>query len=248
VVTLHWYEGDEAFAERALGIGSRAIEKATTLLGVEDMPEVDFFVYADEEAFYDALGPGTRENVGGQANADIRTMFGLIGPSEVASRWVDTLVSHELTHLVFAEAVDNPYHFPPRWLNEGVAVHLSQGYDASDRATVSAAVGTGSIIPLEGLTGLFPTTRDRFGLAYAESISAVDFLIREFGEEALVTLITSYAGGVTDDEAFQAALGMSMTAFSDAWMASVGATRPTPFGPLPAPPASRPAPWASPAP
>jgi len=245
VVTLHWYEGDEAFAERALGIGSRAIEKAATLLGVDDMPEVDFFVYADEEAFYDALGPGTRENVGGQANADIRTMFGLIGPSEVGSRWVDTLVSHELTHLVFAEAVDNPYHFPPRWLNEGLAVHLSQGYDASDRATVSAAVGTGSIIPLEGLAGLFPTTRDRFSLAYAESISAVDFLIREFGEEALVALITSYSGGVTDDEAFLAALGMSMTAFSDAWMASVGAARPTPFGPRPAPSATRPAPWAA---
>ena len=69
------------------------------------------------------LGPGTRENVGGQANSDIRTMFGLIGPSEVGSSWVDTLVSHELTHLVFAEAVDNPYHFPPRWLNEGLAVY-----------------------------------------------------------------------------------------------------------------------------
>ena len=176
-------------------------------------------------------------------------MFGLIGPSEVSSDWVDTLVSHELTHLVFAEAVDNPYHFPPRWLNEGVAVHLSQGYDASDRATVSAAVGSGSIIPLEGLAGLFPTTRDRFSLAYAESVSAVDFLIREYGEESLVTLITSYADGVTDDEAFGAALGMSMPAFSDAWMASVGATRPDPFGPLPAPPGSQPAAWgASPAP
>ncbi len=249
VVTLHWYEGDDGFAERALAIGSRAIEKAATLLGVDDMSAVDFFVYPDQEAFYDALGPGTRESVGGQANADIRTMFGLIGPSEVSSDWVDTLVSHELTHLVFAEAVDNPYHFPPRWLNEGVAVHLSQGYDASDRATVSAAVGSGSIIPLEGLAGLFPTTRDRFSLAYAESVSAVDFLIREYGEESLVTLITSYADGVTDDEAFGAALGMSMPAFSDAWMASVGATRPDPFGPLPAPPGSQPAAWgASPAP
>ena len=225
VVTLHWYDGDDAFADRALGIGSRAIEKAATLLGVTDMPEVDFFVYADQDAFYDALGPGTRENVGGQANSDIRTMFGLITPSRgVAPSWVDTLVSHELTHLVFAEAVDNPYHFPPRWLNEGLAVYLSQGYDASDRATVSQRRGRGTLIPLDGLAGLFPTTRDRFSLAYAESVSAVDFLVRTYGEETLVTLITSYADGVTDDEAFQAALGMSMAAFSDAWMASVGAS------------------------
>jgi hypothetical protein len=249
VVTLHWYEGDDAFADRALSIGSTAIEKAAALLGVTDMPEVDFFVYPDQDAFYDALGPGTRENVGGQANAEIRTMFGLITPSEVGSGWVDTLVSHELTHLVFNEAVKNPYHFPPRWLNEGLAVYLSQGYDTSDRATVSNAVRGGSIIPLEGLAGLFPTTRDRFSLAYAESVSAVDFLVRTYGEEALVRLITSYADGVTDDEAFQAALGMRMAAFDDAWMASIGATRPEPLGPRPAPPGPLPSGWsASPAP
>jgi hypothetical protein len=243
VVTLHWYDGDDAFAQRALGIGSRAIETAATLLGVDDMPPVDFFVYADQEAFYDALGPGTRENVGGQANADIRTMFGLITPSEVTSDWVDTLVSHELTHLVFAEAVDNPYHFPPRWLNEGLAVYLSQGYDAADRATVERAAGSGAIIPLDGLAGLFPTTRDRFSLAYAESVSAVDFLVRTYGEAALVALITSYAHGVTDDEAFTAALGLDMTAFDDAWLGSVGAGRPAPYGPEPAPAGPIPGAW-----
>lgn len=244
-VTLHWYEGDDAFAERALRIGSDAVAKASELLGVTALPDVDFFVYADEEPFYDALGPGTRENVGGQANSDIGTMFGLIGPSEVGSDWVDVLVAHELTHLVFAEAVDNPYHFPPRWLNEGLAVWLSQGYDASDRATVDRAAANGTIIPLEGLAGLFPTRRDRFSLAYAESASAVDFFIRTHGQDTLATLITSYADGVTDDEAFEAAIGMDMAAFDDAWLASVGARRPEPFGPLPAPPGPEPAGWAA---
>ena len=44
---------------------------------------VDFFIYDDQAAFYDALGPGTRENVGGEAHADIRTMFALITPDEI---------------------------------------------------------------------------------------------------------------------------------------------------------------------
>ncbi|MFN8621872.1 MAG: peptidase MA family metallohydrolase [Chloroflexota bacterium] len=246
VVTLHWYEGDEAFADRALQIGSAAIEKAAKLLGVTDMPPVDFFIYADQSAFYDALGPGTRENVGGQANSSIGTMFGLITPGEVDSDWVDTLVSHELTHLVFAEAVRNPYHFPPRWLNEGVAVHMSTGLEDGDRADVAAAARAGTIIPLEGLAGLFPTQRDRFSLAYAESSSAVDFLVSTYGEETLAKLITSYAQGRTDDEAFTEALGMDMRGFDDAWLASVGATRPSPFGPQPAPPGPVPAAWASP--
>ena len=50
--------------------------------GVTETDPIDFFIYADQDAFYDALGPGTRENVGGQANAEIRTLFALITPSE----------------------------------------------------------------------------------------------------------------------------------------------------------------------
>ena len=50
----------------------------------------------------------------------------------------------------------------------------------------------------------FPTSAERFYLAYAESVSAVAFLVRENGEEALVRLIQTYADGVSDDEAFLA--------------------------------------------
>ena len=111
---------------------------------------------------------------------------------------------HELTHLVFDTAVKNPYHFPPRWLNEGLAVYLSEGYGDSWRAAVKNAVDDDEIIPLDGLTGQFPTTRDQFFLAYGESVSAVDYLVRTYGQDALVKLVRSYADGVTDDEAFQA--------------------------------------------
>ena len=80
VVRVHWYEGDEAFGERALRIGERAVEETAKLLGVTETEPVDFFIYADQDAFYDALGPGTRENVGGQANAEIRTLFARSSP------------------------------------------------------------------------------------------------------------------------------------------------------------------------
>ena len=67
LVHVHWYQGSHAFGERALKIGEDAIAKTAKLLGVTEEQPIDFFVYADQQAFYDALGPGTRENVGGQA-------------------------------------------------------------------------------------------------------------------------------------------------------------------------------------
>jgi hypothetical protein len=243
LVTVHWYQGDDAFGRRALSIAEQGVAKAEKVLGVTESEPIDFYVYADQQAFYDALGPGTRENVGGQANADIRTLFALITPSELDASWVGVVIPHELTHLVFNTAVRNPYHFPPRWLNEGLAVYLSQGFDANDRGTVRAAAASNELIPLDGLTGQFPTTGAKFAQAYAESVSAVDFLIRGHGQATLVSLIRSYAKGVTDDEAFTAAIGMDVKTFNAAWFADQGATVPKAVGPQPAPAGPVPAGW-----
>jgi len=248
LVRVHWYEGGAAFGRRALAIGDKAVADTSALLGVTETEPIDFYIYADQDKFYDALGPGTRENVGGQAHAEIRTMFALITPGEIDASWVEVVVPHELTHLVFATATDNPFHEPPHWLNEGLAVYLSEGYTSSDRSAVERVAKDGTIIPLEGLAGAFPTTFERFTLAYAESTSAVDQIIKTYGREALVALIRSYATGVTDDEAFKAALGVDTAAFEREWLSSLGAIAPVRHGPQPAPPGPMPEGWSGAAP
>ena len=250
IVRVHWYRGSAAFGARTLAIGERAVAQASALLGVTEDRPIDFFVYAEQQAFYDALGPGTRENVGGEAHADIRTMFALITPDEIDASWVGVVVPHELTHLVFDTAVRNAYHFPPRWLNEGLAVYLSEGYTSAWRAAVTGAVQQATIIPLDGLAGQFPTTRDQFYLAYGESVSAIDYLVRTYGRVALVRLIHLYAGGVSDDQAFRTGLatgagapGPDVATFQAAWLRDLGASTPTVYGPRPAPPGPLPAAW-----
>jgi hypothetical protein len=246
-VTVWWDHGDRAFAERALAIAEKALASASELLGVEDLAAVDFFIYSDDREFREALGPGTRENVGGEAHPYIHTLFGLIEPQQVTSDWVEELVVHELTHIVFDEAVHDPYAYPPRWLNEGLAVYLAKGYDDGDRAQIASAARAGSLMPLEGLAWQFPTRAGRFSLAYAESVSAVAHLVETFGQDALVSLITSFADRLTLDEAFVAATGEGFEAFEAGWLTSLGAERPEPLGPRPAEPGPVPGAWASPA-
>ena len=243
VVRVHWYQGDDAFGSRALAIGEQGIANAAALLGVTETKPVDFYIYDSTKPFYDALGPGTRENVGGEANAQIRTLFALITPAEINASWVGVVIPHELTHLVFNTAIDNAYHAPSRWLNEGLAVYLSEGYTTSWKAAVSAAVASSGVIPLDGLVGQFPTSADLFRLAYGESVSAVDFMIRTYGKPALVKLIRSYATGLSDDEAFSAALGVDTAGFNGAWLKDLGAATPKAYGPLPAPAGPLPADW-----
>jgi Peptidase MA superfamily len=247
LVRVHWYAGNDAFGRRALQIGEKAVKDAAELLGVTETDPIDYFVYADTDAFYDVLGPAIRENVGGIALPEIRTLFANIPPSAVDDPWVGIVVPHELTHLVFATATDNPYHSPPHWMNEGLAVYLAQGYDPGSRGNVERAARDGEIMPIQALVGQFPTTAERFGLAYDESVSAIDYLIRTYGQDALVRLIRSYADGVSDDGAFTTALGVDVDAFETGWLADLGLEEPpVAFGPVAAPPGPLPPGWTAP--
>lgn len=250
VVRVHWYDGSTAFGQRALDIAQRAIEETAALLGVVEKNAVDVFIYADTEPFRSALGPGLRENVGGLADSGTRTLFTLLTPGEVNDPWAEILITHELTHLVFNTAVDNPYRDPPVWLNEGLAVYQSEGYGGGDQARVNRAVDDGTLIPLSALAGSYPRQGDRIPLAYAEGASAVDFLVRAHGEAAMVALVRAYADGVSDDRAFTSAIGRTFATFEQEWLADLGAEVPARYGPQPPPPGPLPPGWtsASPAP
>ena len=248
LMTVHWYAGGDAFASKALQIGEKAISDTAALLGRDRDRAVDFYIYGDQDSFRAALGPGTRENVGGQAHADIRTLFALITPEEIDQPWVGVVIPHELVHLVFDTAVHNPYRFPPRWLNEGLAVYLSEGYGSQRRDRVESAASASELIPLVALGGQFPTESTGRFLAYAEAVSAIDYLVREQGQDALVALVTAYADGLTDDEAFTARSGEDLGEFQAGWLADLGPTVPKEYGPQPAPAGPLPSGWSGPAP
>ncbi|HUR16969.1 MAG TPA: peptidase MA family metallohydrolase, partial [Candidatus Limnocylindrales bacterium] len=138
----------------------------------------------------------------------------------------------------------NQYHEPSRWLNEGVAVYLSEGYSNSFRGVVEVSALTGQLIPLQGLAGLFPAG-EGFFLAYGESVAAVDYFVNAYSEETLWNLVRSYADGLSDDEAFTAATGGDVAAFNAAWMESLNTEVREPVGPQPAPAGPLPPGWSA---
>ncbi|MFN8629058.1 MAG: peptidase MA family metallohydrolase [Chloroflexota bacterium] len=108
---------------------------------------------------------------------------------------------------------------------------------------VKNAISTGDLLPLTALGWQFPTEPSKTVLAYAESVSAVDYVVRTFGKDALSKLILAYRNGPTDDEAMQAATGQDIAAFQAGWLSDIGAPVPSPFGPQPAPSGPLPSDW-----
>ncbi len=247
IVTVHWTQGSTSFAQKAAGVAVKAITTDAALLGIQETTPVDFFIYADDASFRAALGPGTRENVGGEAVTEIRTLFAELTPSILNDPWVNIVITHELTHQVIDDATNNPYRTLPRWLNEGVAVYQSEGNTTQYRGQVQDAVSSGDLLPLTALGWQFPTDPQKTVLGYAESVSAVDYIVRTYTKAALVKLILAYKNGPTDDEALTAAIGKNMADFQAEWYQSIGASAPSQFGPQPAPSGPLPSGWNGPA-
>lgn len=62
--TVHWYGGAEQEARRFGEVSADAVAQAEELLGTELAGPVDVFVYASEDDFFGALGPGARSGPG----------------------------------------------------------------------------------------------------------------------------------------------------------------------------------------
>jgi hypothetical protein len=239
LVTIHWFQGSNSFAQQLLSFGTKGLDKAAKFFGTTETKPIDFYVYPSQQAF--AAGLSVPETIGGQAEPFSRVCFALIAPTDLA--YGSSVVPHELTHIVFSDVVSNPYHEPPRWLNEGLAVYLSEGYGSDNRQLVSQAVKKGTLAPLAALAGYFALDQARIYLSYAEAVSAVDYMVRTYGQPAIQKLLKAYAGASTDDEAFQTAFGVTVDQFDKAWMADNGVSAPTQYGPQPAPTGALPPGW-----
>jgi len=244
----HWYEGNAAFGARILDVGEKGVAKAEDYLGVELPGKVDVFVYADEAAFRDAVGQGRPENTAGVPVPSIATLFALIPPEQVGSSFVADVIPHELVHLVIHAGLGTGVDMP-LWLDEGFAVYLSVGYSGRYRPLVDQAVADGTLVPLDGLSGDFPTDAagDRSIAAYGESVSAVDFMARTYGQPKIAAMMAVLkTRGI--EPAFREAFGTDTAGFGAAWLDAIGAKAPEAFGPRPAPSGPVPQDWTGPPP
>lgn len=106
-----------------------------------------------------------------------------------AKGFFETILPHELGHIIFREFVgfDNPAI--PLWLDEGVASYQEKSKYALADDWIREAIKKGNFMSLEKLSHFASgplVNKNTIQLFYFESFSIVDFLIREFGRDNFV--------------------------------------------------------------
>jgi hypothetical protein len=132
---------------------------------------------------------------------------------------IEEVLQHEYAHLALARALRG--NTAPQWLDEGVAMLQSRGWNLSWTYILSRGVLSNTIIPLEDLTDGFPLDQGQAQLAYAQSFSFVSFIKNEHGAEALPRLITGLAHGLDAETALRQATGLGLRHLERGWKAEL---------------------------
>jgi Peptidase MA superfamily len=133
---------------------------------------------------------------------------------------LEPTLAHELAHLLLHAHI--PDRNLPRWLDEGVAQWASGGTaeialmeDAGPR--LKQAVLLGRWVPFRDLALDFPPDDPALSLAYEQSRSLVDDIVRRYGTGALLRILDGLESGKTIDAAVDEALPVSLAELEADW-------------------------------
>lgn len=220
-VTVRWYDGSNNFGKALLDEASKSLDRLQTEINAGLGRQAEIWVYSTQEDMFNSLPSNIPEWVGGKAFPDQALVMADIADDEYADLEIRRVVPHELSHLVLYQATRNPYNSPPAWMDEGLAVHNQEVQDPDEAEALQNAAQKGKLIPLKALSGSFGADPDTATLSYAESRSAVEFLLDNFGAEKFGRTVAAFREGVTYDDAFKAGIGITVDEIDAQWRASL---------------------------
>ena len=122
---------------------------------------------------------------------------------------------HELAHVALFEAVAGAH--VPRWFNEGLAVFVSGETSVTRLQTLWTATVADTLIPLSQLDKSFPANENDAGVAYAEAVDVVRYLVRQREHFRFQGLVERMRAGQEFASALKAAYGIDMVDLEQEW-------------------------------
>ncbi len=124
---------------------------------------------------------------------------------------------HEFVHILLSTDAGRI----PLWLNEGLAVMLSgEGY-FDDRPLTNASI-TGHFISFNQMEQVLKFDPASAQLAYQQALSAVRYLVAEFGWQAVAKILKGARSDQDFNRAFFDATGLWVDEFENEWLKKMG--------------------------
>ncbi|MEJ2488134.1 MAG: peptidase MA family metallohydrolase, partial [Anaerolineales bacterium] len=200
-----------------------ALESLFELTGAEIEEVVRVYIYpsSDEMQTATLFAPDWS---GGTAFAEYRTVLAGVSPDNLS--WGREVVAHELTHVLIGVYTFSCVSDVPIWLNEGLAMYAETSVGTShdnEYARLDEAVENNTLLTVREVSNLFSNDPDLARLSYAQSLSLVQFLIEEYGQENMLAFFGAFKEGDSQDQALNQVYGLDQDSLNDAWREWIGA-------------------------
>jgi hypothetical protein len=222
-MTVHWYDGDTAFAQTALDVAAAALPRANQDIQASLPDTLSVYLYRNEPDLRATLKSVGRAWAGGHADPELGAVLIPAAPGAAARATLERLIPHEMTHLLVYTAVGgaDAYARVPSWLNEGLAVMNEGRPNPGYAVALAQARDAGTLFSLDDLCGPFPADATQAELAYAQSESFTRYLRARFGPQSLSKLLAAYADGAVCGAGVERALGLAQSEVERGWLQDV---------------------------
>ena len=205
---------DARRAQAAALVADRIAAEAEQSLGLR-LPGMIELRIAGTRARFDALQPaGAQAPLWAAGMAFPR--LGLIVVLHTGHDAFAQTLRHEISHLLLGRLF-GARHKVPVWLHEGLAMAEARQWSMSRLATMTGAVLTDQLLPMDQLAQAFPRDVRDAEVAYCQSFYFISFLKGEFGEQAFQRFLERYGATGDFSRAVIDVYGMSWSRLTARW-------------------------------
>jgi len=217
-LTLFWYEGDDSFARELMDASEQGLARLTRDIGTYPEKPIKLYIYTSANDLQGAM-IFPQEWTGGVAFTEFGTIAIAISPARVD--WGKRALVHELTHLVVHQAIFSPYGELPTWLDEGLAMYNEGEFDPRFQAYLDKAISEDELISVRSLCSPFSAEPEKAYLSYAQSYSLVEYLLDNYSQDKMLSLLTLIKEGDTYDGALTQVYGFGVDGLDTRWQATL---------------------------
>ena len=224
---LFWYGKDEDEARALSAKADESIAKLEEEIGVSINTQVHIYTYQNDSDMSKALsrrGEGYDDRVRTLGVAVDKDTLLLLA----TNRDAESVLAHELSHIVVGIITDNPYTGLPRWLDEGLAMYAEGELLSDNKQALEKAIRKDALLSIRSMTS-YTGQASQVDLYYGEVYSVVDFMLKTYGRDKMHQLLLVFSEGTRQEKALQRVYGFGLDELDTRWRASLG------LGPRPSP-------------
>jgi len=214
-VTLYHYPRDKEYAENSAKVAVVSLNRISKFLELKKIPKITVLITKNATEFHKLTG-GQIPEWGAAAAFPAQSLICLIGGRLLSKVRIEHIMTHELSHILLAQVLGN--YSIDKWIDEGFAEVMAESPDLRTRLILFRAFSFGNILDLEDIDNVLTFQRDKAGLAYAQAVSGVKFLIDTYGDGVIPNIAGMIGTGIPRDSAFTRALGIDFYQFQENWV------------------------------